>query len=189
MISVQREDFDIAEQYRALREEGGNAGGIAMFTGLVREFYGSGDGDGKASLAGQLLQGIDHVQGADHVSGADHARRNGEPRVESLTLEHYPGMTEKALAEIVATARNRWDVLACRVIHRVGEMQAGDQIVYVGVASTHRGDAFAAAEFIMDYLKTNAPFWKKQSTAAGSEWIESCAADHVARERWNNPMS
>ena len=107
-----------------------------------------------------------------------------EPRVESLFLEHYPGMTEKALADIETQARARWDVQACRMIHRVGELRGGDQIVYVGVASTHRGDAFAAAEFIMDYLKTRAPFWKRQSTSAGAQWIESRAADEAARERW-----
>lgn len=168
MICVQREDFDIAEQYRALREEGVNAGGIATFTGLVREFYQS------------------EVYKSEQVSEAGEIRQTGEPRVESLTLEHYPGMTESALKDIVAQACARWDVLAYRVIHRVGELHAGDQIVYVGVASTHRGDAFAAAEFIMDYLKTSAPFWKKQNTTAGSEWIESRAADHVARDRWNS---
>lgn len=107
-----------------------------------------------------------------------------EPAVQSLVLEHYPGMTEKALTEIVDQARSRWDVLAWRVIHRVGELHAGDQIVYVGIASTHRGDAFAAAEFIMDYLKTRAPFWKKQRTAADSRWIESRSADEQARARW-----
>lgn len=107
-----------------------------------------------------------------------------EPRVEALFLEHYPGMTEKALADIEAQARSRWDVQACRVIHRVGELRGGDQIVYVGVASTHRGDAFAAAEFIMDYLKSRAPFWKRQSTTAGEQWIESRAADEAALQRW-----
>ena len=104
--------------------------------------------------------------------------------VKAMTLEHYPGMTEKALAEIVEQARSRWDVLAWRVIHRVGELHAGDQIVYVGIASTHRGDAFAAAEFIMDYLKTRAPFWKKQRTEVDSRWIESRSADEQARARW-----
>ncbi|MGB4247736.1 MAG: molybdenum cofactor biosynthesis protein MoaE, partial [Pseudohongiellaceae bacterium] len=99
-------------------------------------------------------------------------------------LEHYPGMTEKALTDIVNQAKARWDVLAYRVIHRVGELHAGDQIVYVGVASTHRGDAFAAAEFIMDYLKTSAPFWKKQKTTDGAQWIESRAADEEAMSRW-----
>ena len=105
--------------------------------------------------------------------------------VATMTLEHYPGMTEKALSEIVQQARSRWDVLAWRVIHRVGELHAGDQIVYVGIASTHRGDAFAAAEFIMDYLKTRAPFWKKQRTEAESQWIESRSADEQARARWD----
>ena len=112
------------------------------------------------------------------------ALAGSEPAVQSLVLEHYPGMTEKALAEIVEQARSRWDVLAWRVIHRVGELHAGDQIVYVGIASTHRGDAFAAAEFIMDYLKTRAPFWKKQRTEADSRWIESRSADEQARARW-----
>jgi molybdopterin synthase catalytic subunit len=108
-----------------------------------------------------------------------------EPAVQALVLEHYPGMTEKALSEIVQQARSRWDVLAWRVIHRVGELHAGDQIVYVGIASTHRGDAFAAAEFIMDYLKTRAPFWKKQRTEAETQWIESRSVDEQARARWD----
>lgn len=112
------------------------------------------------------------------------ALAGSEPAVQSLVLEHYPGMTEKALAEIVEQARSRWDVLAWRVTHRVGELHAGDQIVYVGIASTHRGDAFAAAEFIMDYLKTRAPFWKKQRTEVDSRWIESRSADEQARARW-----
>lgn len=108
-----------------------------------------------------------------------------EPAVQALVLEHYPGMTEKALSDIVQQARSRWDVLAWRVIHRVGELHAGDQIVYVGIASTHRGDAFAAAEFIMDYLKTRAPFWKKQRTEAETQWIESRSVDEQARARWD----
>lgn len=107
-----------------------------------------------------------------------------EPAVQRLVLEHYPGMTQKALMAIVDEARGRWDVLAWQVIHRVGPLEAGDQIVYVGIASTHRGDAFAAAEFIMDYLKTRAPFWKKQHTADGAHWIESRIADEAARARW-----
>lgn len=107
-----------------------------------------------------------------------------EPRVLSLCLEHYPGMTEKALASIVDEAGQRWDVLACEVVHRVGKLTAGDQIVYVGVASTHRGDAFAAAEFIMDYLKSRAPFWKKQITSEGEHWVEARESDANALDRW-----
>lgn len=105
--------------------------------------------------------------------------------VQTLTLEHYPGMTEKALSDIVAQARERWPLQACHVIHRVGELHSGEQIVFVGVAAAHRGDAFAAAEFIMDYLKTRAPFWKKQGTEQGSEWIESRDSDHEAAARWS----
>lgn len=111
-------------------------------------------------------------------------QKGSAPAVKSLFLEHYPGMTEKALADIVAEASQRWDVLSSRVVHRVGELKAGEQIVFVGVASTHRGDAFAAAEFIMDYLKTRAPFWKKQQAGEASEWIESRLSDEQARARW-----
>lgn len=114
----------------------------------------------------------------------DSTEAGREPAVQRLVLEHYPGMTEKALLAILDEARLRWDVLAWQVIHRVGPLNAGDQIVHVGIASTHRGDAFAAAEFIMDYLKTRAPFWKKQHTAEGAEWIESRSSDEAARARW-----
>lgn len=100
--------------------------------------------------------------------------------VAGLTLEHYPGMTEKAIGEIVEQARARWNVIEALVIHRVGALKPLDQIVLVVVASEHRGDAFAACEFIMDYLKTRAPFWKKE--AAG--WVEARAADNKAAERW-----
>ena len=101
-----------------------------------------------------------------------------------MTLEHYPGMTEKALEKIVDEAKRRWKVIDCTVIHRVGELQPTDQIVLVVVASAHRGDAFAACEFIMDYLKTQAPFWKKEQTPEGARWVEASAADDEAAERW-----
>jgi molybdopterin synthase catalytic subunit len=104
----------------------------------------------------------------------------GVVREVPMTLEHYPGMTEKALEKIVREAQSRWQVLDCTVIHRTGELKVGDQIVLVAVASPHRGDAFAACEFIMDYLKTKAPFWKKE--AAG--WVEARASDDAQAERW-----
>src|SRR6185295_16144624 len=97
----------------------------------------------------------------------------GVVREVAMTIEHYPGMTEKALEKITREAMSRWQVLDCAVIHRYGELKPGDQIVMVAVASAHRGEAFAACEFIMDYLKTKAPFWKKE--AAG--WVEARAAD------------
>ena len=102
----------------------------------------------------------------------------------AMTLEHYPGMTERAITKIVEEAKSRWQVIDCAVIHRYGALQPNDQIVMVAVASGHRGDAFAACEFIMDYLKTQAPFWKKEQTADGARWVEAKTDDDRAAERW-----
>jgi molybdopterin synthase catalytic subunit len=104
--------------------------------------------------------------------------------VSEMTLEHYPGMTEKSIERIIVQARGRWRVIDAVVVHRVGLLQPTDQIVLVVVASAHRGDAFAACEFIMDYLKTQAPFWKKESTGEGARWVDARATDDVAAERW-----
>jgi molybdopterin synthase catalytic subunit len=132
------------------------------------------------------------VQREDFDAGAEMRALSRDPKVGAvasfvgvvrevgMTLEHYPGMTEKALAGIVEEAKGRWQVLDCTVIHRIGELEPTDQIVLVAVASAHRGDAFAACEFIMDYLKTQAPFWKKE--AAG--WVEARASDDKAAARW-----
>ncbi|PNK63532.1 MULTISPECIES: molybdopterin synthase catalytic subunit MoaE [Pantoea] len=105
--------------------------------------------------------------------------------VAALTLEHYPGMTEKALHEIVDEARSRWPLQRVSVIHRIGELFPGDEIVFVGVTSAHRGSAFAAAEFIMDYLKTRAPFWKREATEQGDRWVDARDSDHQAAQRWD----
>jgi molybdopterin synthase catalytic subunit len=133
------------------------------------------------------------VQREDFDAGAEVRALSRDPKVGAvasfvgvvrgvgMTLEHYPGMTEKALHGIVGEATSRWQVMDCTVIHRYGELAPTDQIVLVVVASAHRGDAFAACEFIMDYLKTQAPFWKKE--AAG--WVEARAADDKAAERWD----
>ena len=107
--------------------------------------------------------------------------------VATMTLEHYPGMTEKALEAIVAEARSRWRIIDATVIHRVGELKPLDQIVLVVVVGEHRGDAFAACEFLMDYLKTRAPFWKKEQTPAGGRWVDARGADDAAAERWVKP--
>ena len=104
--------------------------------------------------------------------------------VSEMTLEHYPGMTEKALANIVAEAQKRWDIYATLVIHRVGPLKPCDQIVLVAVTSAHRGEAFAACEFIMDYLKTRAPFWKREVTAEGARWVDARDSDDSAAARW-----
>jgi molybdopterin synthase catalytic subunit len=109
---------------------------------------------------------------------------NDGSAVGEMTLEHYPGMTEKSIEEIVTQARGRWQVLDALVIHRVGKLKPTDQIVLVIVTSAHRGDAFAACEFIMDYLKTRAPFWKKEQTGEGARWVDARATDDIAAERW-----
>jgi molybdopterin synthase catalytic subunit len=106
--------------------------------------------------------------------------------VAAMTLEHYPGMTEKALARLVDDACARWPLLDVTVIHRVGRLLPGDPIVLVAVAASHRGEAFAACEFIMDYLKTQAPFWKKEETPAGGRWVEARASDEAAAARWSD---
>jgi molybdopterin synthase catalytic subunit len=114
---------------------------------------------------------------ADKLSGAG-------SEVSAMTLEHYPGMTEKSLEAIIAEAGGRWQLQGVRVIHRFGRLLPGDRIVFVGVASAHRGDAFAACEFIMDYLKTRAPFWKKEDTPEGGRWVDAREADDSAAARW-----
>ncbi len=144
------------------------------------------------------------VQEADFDVGAEvNAVRCGNPRVGAvatfvgvvrdtndgdsvaeMTLEHYPGMTERSIEAIVDEARGRWNVLNALVVHRIGRLRPTDQIVLVVVASEHRGDAFAACEFIMDYLKTRAPFWKKEQTADGGRWVDARASDDAAAGRW-----
>jgi molybdopterin synthase catalytic subunit len=104
--------------------------------------------------------------------------------VSTLTLEHYPAMTEKSLRGIVDEAMQRWSLLDVTVIHRVGRLNPLERIVFVGVASSHRGEAFAACEFIMDYLKTRAPFWKKEGTPQGERWVEARSSDDHAADRW-----
>ncbi|KJG38954.1 molybdopterin synthase catalytic subunit [Photobacterium angustum] len=147
MISVQFDDFSVADEYEKLAE-GTEAGAVVTFIGKVRDFN----------------------QG-DAVTG--------------LSLEHYPGMTEKSLQEIVDQACQRWPLLKTRVIHRVGDLALGDQIVFVGVTSAHRGAAFEACEFIMDFLKTRAPFWKKEQTPEQSRWVDARETDTSAADRWN----
>lgn len=104
--------------------------------------------------------------------------------VATLELQHYPGMTEALIQDILDQAKQRWSIERARVIHRVGKLEPNDQIVFVGVASAHRGDAFSAAEFIMDYLKTKATFWKKESDGENSEWLDMRETDLAAAKRW-----
>lgn len=105
-------------------------------------------------------------------------------QLESMTLEHYPGMTEKALMQIAQEAKQRWSIGQVIMIHRVGTLKINEPIVFVGVSSGHRKEAFEAAEFLMDYLKTRAPFWKKEQSAQGAHWVEAKASDQQAAKRW-----
>jgi molybdopterin synthase catalytic subunit len=145
------------------------------------------------------------VQTGDFDAGAEMAAmRRGNPKIGALasfvgvvrdlnegadvaemTLEHYPGMTEKALEKIVDQARARWNLYEVLVVHRVGTLKPTDQIVLVVVASAHRGEAFQACEFLMDYLKTRAPFWKKEKTPDGGRWVDARTADDAAADRWS----
>jgi molybdopterin synthase catalytic subunit len=109
---------------------------------------------------------------------------NEGDQVSELVLEHYPGMTEKSLQSIIEQAKQRWNVIDALIVHRVGKLKPLDQIVLVLVASNHRKEAFAACEFMMDYLKTEAPFWKKEQTPAGSRWVEAKTSDDEAKKRW-----
>ncbi|MFM2481086.1 molybdenum cofactor biosynthesis protein MoaE [Celerinatantimonas sp. YJH-8] len=146
MISVQTEDFDIAEHYQALLNSP-RAGAIVFFVGTVRDL-------------------------------------NQKEPVTELFLEHYPEMTEQVLNSLVAEAVNRWALIDTRIIHRVGYLNVNEQIVFVGVSAPHRKDAFAAAEYIMDQLKTKAPFWKKETRLGQSHWLEQRASDEEAAARW-----
>ncbi len=111
--------------------------------------------------------------------------RNDGDAVSSMFLEHYPGMTERELDKICVEAKSRWDILDTLIVHRVGELRPADQIVLVVVTSAHRGESFAACEFIMDYLKTRAPFWKREQTPAGPRWVEARDSDDAAAARWD----
>jgi molybdopterin synthase catalytic subunit len=154
-VSVQEADFNPGAEIAALSAGRDEVGAVASFVGLVRA-----------------------DKAAQKVSAGETAI------VQAMTLEHYPGMTEKALDAIIAEARERWDIFGVRVIHRVGRLLPGDRIVLVAVASAHRGEAFAACEFIMDYLKTRAPFWKKEETPAGGRWVDARETDDQAAGRW-----
>ena len=130
-----------------------------------------------------LRQGNPQIGAIASFIGAVRDANEGE-HVAQMTLEHYPGMTEKSIAAIIEEAKARWNIFDALVIHRVGTLKPGDQIVLVVVTGAHRGDAFAACEFIMDYLKTRAPFWKKEQTAQGAHWVEARTNDDIAAERW-----
>jgi len=143
------------------------------------------DFDTGAEIAALSGEGVGAVASFVGLVRADKLGGSDADAVRAMTLEHYPAMTHGALEDIVAQARSRWEISAVRVIHRVGRLLPGERIVFVGVASSHRHDAFAACEFIMDYLKTQAPFWKREETAAGARWVDARESDDAALGRWS----
>ncbi len=135
------------------------------------------------------LRAGDHRVGAvcsfvGTVRDRNHAIGDPTGPVQSMELEHYPGMTEKAIAAMIDEAHRRFDIFGARVIHRIGVLQPSDQIVLVAVTSAHRGESFKACEFLMDYLKTQAPFWKKEQTPAGAQWVDARVSDDEALAKW-----
>ena len=142
-----------------------------------------------------LTQVVHALRADDHRVGAvctfvgtmrDRNVASSDPSgsVQSMELEHYPGMTEKAIEAMIDEAHRRFDIFAARVIHRIGLLRPSDQIVLVAVTSAHRGESFQACEFLMDYLKTQAPFWKKEQTADGAQWVDARVSDDAALARW-----
>ena len=156
-VSIQTADFDLGAEVSALRATDPGVGAVASFVGTVRDR--------------NLLEGVVPAS----------------PTVMSMELEHYPGMTERAIETMVDEAFRRFNILGARVIHRVGLLQPMDQIVLVAVTSAHRGQSYLACEFLMDYLKSHAPFWKKEQTADGARWVDARVSDDAAAARWGLP--
>lgn len=148
-VSIQTQDFNLADEINALRAADKRVGAVCSFVGTVRD------------------------------------RNTGQAAdISSLELEHYPGMTEASIEAMIDEALQRFDIFGARVVHRIGVMQPLDQIVMVAVTSAHRGESFKACEFLMDYLKTQAPFWKKEQTPQGAKWVDARVSDDVALRRW-----
>ena len=153
-VRIQTADFDLSTEVAALRAGDGGVGAVVSFVGTVRD---------RNAAGGPAL--------------ADQA-------VTAMELEHYPGMTEQSIEAMIDEAHRRFDIRGARVVHRVGPLLPMDQIVLVAVSSSHRGTAFQACEFIMDYLKTQAPFWKKEQTPEGARWVDARVSDDAAAARW-----
>ena len=155
-VVVQSADFDVSAEVARLRGVDAGVGAVCTFVGTVR----------------------------DRNPAAQQGLAAGEGRISSMELEHYPGMTEKAIEGTIDEAMERFDINGARVIHRIGLLQPLDQIVLVVVTSAHRGESFQACEFLMDYLKTQAPFWKKEQTTSGARWVDARVSDDAALARW-----
>jgi molybdopterin synthase catalytic subunit len=180
-VFIQTEDFDLTQVVNALRADDHRVGAVCTFVGTVR--------DRNVAPTLPAARGSLPPEGARFALG----RPGGETLaptlcpvdpVQSMELEHYPGMTEKAIEQMIDEAHRRFDIFAARVIHRIGLLQPADQIVLVAVTSAHRGESFKACEFLMDYLKTQAPFWKKEQTARGAQWVDARVSDDEALAKW-----
>ena len=163
-VSIQTHDFDVSAEIAALRAGQKGVGAVCCFVGTVRDRNGA-----LAPSGGQAVPEDDTIA--------------------SMELEHYPGMTEKSIEAMIDAAFARFDLFGARVIHRVGLLRPLDQIVLVVVTSGHRGASFQACEFLMDYLKTQAPFWKKEETAQGARWVDARVSDDAALARWGISVS
>ena len=156
-VSIQTADFDASTEVAALRAQDARVGAVCSFIGTVRDRYVAPTLASSPSATAPIL---------------------------SMELEHYPGMTEKAIEAMIDEAQRRFDIFGARVVHRVGLLRPLDQIVLVAVTSAHRGESFKACEFLIDYLKTQAPFWKKEQTPDGARWVDARVADDAALARW-----
>ena len=174
-VSIQTNDFDLSREVAALRAGDKRVGAVCSFIGTVRD----------RNSAPTLGTGVSSLlpEGALSPRGGPAAKDDGNT-ITSMELEHYPGMTEKAIEAMIDEAHRRFDILGARVIHRVGLLQPEDQIMMVAVVSAHRGQSFQACEFLMDYLKTQAPFWKKEQTPEGARWVDARVSDDAALARW-----
>ena len=156
-VVIQTADFNLAEEQARLQAGDARIGAICSFVGTVRDRNPAPQADSPGTAPGSVL---------------------------SMELEHYPGMTERAIEAMIDEAHARFDIIGARVLHRVGVLQPLDQVVMVAVASAHRGESFKACEFLMDYLKTQAPFWKKEQTPEGARWVDARVSDDAALARW-----
>lgn len=175
-VHIQAEDFNLNEEIEKLRAQDKRIGAICSFIGTVRD----------RNMAPTLVASRAALppEGAELARGGSSRRSAAVPEVLSMELEHYPGMTEKAIEAMIDEAVVRFDIFGACVVHRIGLLQPLDQVVMVAVTSAHRGDSFKACEFLMDYLKTQAPFWKKEQTPEGARWVDARVTDDAALARW-----
>jgi molybdopterin synthase catalytic subunit len=182
-VLITTNDFNLADELAVLRANDKRVGAICSFIGTVRD----------RNIAPTLVASRTALppEGAELARGGPSLRSTASPQdtVLSMELEHYPGMTEKAIEAMIDDAMARFDIFGARVIHRVGLLQPLDQIVMVAVTSAHRGESFKACEFLMDYLKTQAPFWKKEETPEGARWVDARVADDAALAKWGIKVS